>query len=61
MKRRLSRLLTMGGATQTLRDWAHAYSLTPRIVRARLRRGWRPADAVTSPRAGVPVQVRVRR
>ena len=47
--RRTSRFITIDGETRTLREWAETSAVTVQALRARLRRGWNPRDAVHAP------------
>lgn len=42
-------ILEIGGTIKPLTEWASISGLKPSTVRARLRRGWSPADAVGNP------------
>ena len=42
-----SRMLTVGGRTQTLPAWAREAGLRPKTVKERLRRGWTPEEALS--------------
>jgi len=44
---RKARLLTLGGRTQHLHDWAKELSIPPDRIYARLRLGWSDEDALT--------------
>lgn len=56
--KRSCRLLTMGGETKTLVEWAEQYGLKARTLSQRLIIGWPVEAAITTPiirkRAGVP-------
>lgn len=42
-----NRLLTIGGITKTLADWADEYGISARTVWKRLNRGWDPYKSLT--------------
>jgi hypothetical protein len=47
--RRVNHLITIDGKTATLTDWASKYNIDPRIIFGRIRSGWHPEQAVTTP------------
>jgi len=53
---RRTRFLEVAGQTKSLAEWARAYGISDRVVRARLRLGW-PVDRAL----GEPVNTRTRR
>jgi hypothetical protein len=46
---RRNRLLTVDGRTQCVVAWAEETGINPNTLRTRLRKGWTPAAAVTTP------------
>lgn len=50
--RRTNRLITVGGATHTMSEWARIAGLLPVTVHQRLRHGWSPERAVSTPSRG---------
>lgn len=46
--RRSNRLITANGMTKTLAEWISLSGLSASTVERRLKRGWRPSEAVTS-------------
>lgn len=46
---RSNHLITFEGVTKTLKQWADYFGISDRTVRDRLRRGWDPVRAITTP------------
>lgn len=44
-----TRLLSAGGQTQCLKDWADELGCAPHTITSRLERGWSVSEAVTAP------------
>jgi hypothetical protein len=44
-----SHLITLGGKTRTVTQWAQVQDLTPRLIYARLKSGWTSREAITRP------------
>lgn len=57
--RRSNTLLTIDGQTHCISEWAEIAGLKPNTIHERLRRGWLPASAVTSPAGGRSVRQEV--
>jgi len=47
--RRTSRILTVGGISMTVAEWAERKGVAPRLISTRLRRGWPEDRAVNDP------------
>lgn len=58
--RRDNRLLTCGGVTKTLAEWAEITGLGE-ALKARIKRGWNPERAINTPRRWVrrPASIRI--
>lgn len=47
--RRLSRVITVGGVTMKLCEWADVSGLTAQMIYQRIKRGWSPEKAIREP------------
>lgn len=52
LNRRNNRRITLGGLTQTVKEWCIDLKMSEELFRSRLKQGWTPEEVVTTPNQG---------